>query len=152
MWKASFILVASLLASNAALASSDFYPRPVDGPPAETRMIPYSGLIPPCEDPTTLAWISGDFATREASPLGSGLAIAAFDDIRETGYRSNGASYIPRRYCKARALLSDGKTRSVGYEIAEQQGFIGWGYGVLWCVVGFDRYRAFAPACKMTQP
>lgn len=151
MWKASIAIVMNLLA-NAAAACTDNCPRPVDGPPAETRMIPYSGYLPLCEDPATLNQISDGFADREASPLGSGLAILAFDDIRQTGYRTNGWSYIPRRYCTARVVLTDGRRSGVGYEIAEQQGFIGSGYGVQWCVVGFDRYHVYSPACKMTQP
>jgi hypothetical protein len=151
MW-ASRVIVMSLLTGGAAYASCDLCPRPVDGPPAEARMIPYSGIIPPCEDPSTLERISDGFNTREASPLGSGLAIVGFGEVQETGYRTNGWSYVPRRYCKARALLTDGRSSGVGYEIAEQQGFIGLGYGVQWCVVGFDRYHVYSPACKMTQP
>jgi hypothetical protein len=121
-------------------------------PPAEARIIPYSGVLPACGDPFVLADITRDFVDRESEYWRSGLAILAFDEIRETGYRTNGASYIPRRYCSAKADFNDGQRRRVGYEIGEQTGFIGLGHGVTWCVVGLDRNHAFSPDCRAAGP
>lgn len=146
-------LAAALLAALSANASAQEHMRPQDDPPAETRLFGYTGSIPPCDYPEFLSQIAEQFAKREASyPWGSRLSIVGFENVLEIGYRLNGESYIPARYCRASALLSDGGLHAVGYQAVERQGFIGLGYGVLWCVVGFDREHAFSPYCRMTNP
>ena len=94
----------------------------------------------------------------------SPLAIAGYDRIRQIGWRSNGPGYIPRRYCIARANVSDPRPRplvhgphAVIYAIGEGEeirgfGFFGMGYGVEWCVIGLDRDLAFAPGCQAVRP
>jgi len=38
------------------------------------------------------------------------------------------------------------------YDIGEDLGMIGWGYGVEWCVVGLDRNHAYEPSCSVLKP
>lgn len=121
-------------------------------PPAEERILPYTGLLPSCGDSSVLTQISWDFRDRERTYWSSDLAIAGFVEVREIGYRDNGETYIPRRYCAALADFNDGRRRRVGYNLGEGLGFSGVGWGVEWCVVGLDRDLSFAPACKMTGP
>jgi hypothetical protein len=121
-------------------------------PPAEARTLPSTGLIPACSDPFVLAEIITEFRDRETTYWASGLEIVGWAAVWETGYRSNGLSYIPRRYCEGLADFNDGLRRNVGYNLGEGLGFSGVGWGVDWCVVGLDRDLSFAPACKMTQP
>jgi hypothetical protein len=123
-----------------------------DNPPAEAQMIPYSGEVPSCADPFVLATISGKFNGRESEYWGSGLTLDSFLDVSETAFRPHGPSYIPRRYCKARAGFNDGVARNVTFNIGEQLGFIGIGYGVTWCVQGLDRNHAFSPNCRAAGP
>jgi len=120
--------------------------------PAESRYSRYSGMLPACDDPGVLSRIQSRFWNREAEYWNSGLEILGYDRVREIGFRSNGADYIPRRYCMARAYLNDQTARDVSYSVGEDLGFIGWGYGVEWCVSGLDRNYAFAPNCKMARP
>ena len=120
--------------------------------PAEQRDQTYSGLIKACNDPQPLGYIQGAFAGREAEYWHSGLTILGFDEVREIGFRSNGLDYIPRRYCQARAIMSDNKLRSVSYHIDEAGGSIGFTDNVVWCVVGLDRENTFAPGCQEAQP
>ena len=120
--------------------------------PAENRDQPYSGLVKVCEDPAAVGYIQGAFAARELEYWHSGLTILGFQDVREIGFRSNGLDYIPRRYCQARAIMSDNKVRSVSYLITEAGGSIGFTDNVVWCVVGLDRNDAFAPGCREAQP
>jgi hypothetical protein len=110
-----------------------------DDPPAELRYAPYAGDLPPCDYPFVTARIMRDFVDREEEYWRSGLEIAQICDVRETGYRKRGASYIPRRYCEAHAVLNTGERRRVAYEIGEDLGFMGMGYGVSWRVQGLDR-------------
>lgn len=142
----AFCLALSVLALQVGAATA----RPLT--PAEERDAPYSGIVPPCTDAISLSEIQSHFAQRESEYWHSGLAIAAFDEIHEIGFRSNGLDYIPRRYCVARVLMSDRKIRTVDYSIVEAGGSIGYDDGVVWCVNGLDRNDAFAPACKMARP
>ncbi len=143
------IRAAALVSSACVLAPlAAAEPRLGDAPPAEARMFPYSADLPACDDSILLARIQRGFYDRERDYWASELAIDGFVNVRETGFRSNGLSYIPRRWCEAAAQFSDGAQRKVIYEIAEELGFIGLGSGVTWCVVGLDRNRAFSPHCN----
>ncbi len=120
--------------------------------PAEHRDSPYSGNLPPCGDAGVLSEIRSRFQEKESQFWNSSLQIGGYDRIREIGFRANGLGYIPRRYCIARVQVSDLKTHTVVYAIAEDLGLIGWGYGVEWCVVGLDRDLAYAPGCQAVRP
>lgn len=140
---------AGVLALLLALASSASA-RPLV--PAEERDQPYSGIVRACTETTALGYIQGQFASREAEYWHSGLTIVGFDDVREIGMRSNGLDYIPRRYCEARAIMSDHKVRPVTYSIVEAGAGIGFGDNVVWCVTGLDRDNTYAPACLEARP
>jgi hypothetical protein len=121
--------------------------------PAERRYSPYDGVLPACDDPAVAQRISWNFRQREDEFWDSGLEILGFGEVRETGYKTNGLDYIPRRYCRARAWLNDQrKPHQVFYAISEDLGIIGIGFGIEWCIVGLDRNDAFAPNCKMARP
>ena len=148
--KRAFHVSAALLSLFAFAGTGQSEARPLT--PAEQRDQPYSGLVKACNDPMAMGYIKGAFAGRETEYWHSGLTIIGFDDIQEIGFRSNGLDFIPRRYCTARAYMSDNKTRPVSYLITEAGGGIGFSDNVVWCVVGLDRDDAFAPACKEAQP
>ena len=120
--------------------------------PAEQRYSPYTGVLPACDDPSVLSTISDRFAQKESEYWNSSIRLAGFDRIREIGFRANGLGYIPRRYCVARSVDADGKFRPVIFDIGEDLGMIGWGWGVEWCVVGLDRNLAYAPSCSVLRP
>lgn len=120
--------------------------------PAEYRMPPYRGEVALCSDPGVLNEIATSFADRESDYWNSALAILGFEKETEFGYRTNGLSYIPRRYCRAEALFNDGRRRRIVYNIGEALGFIGIGPGVTWCVEGLDRNHAFSPNCRAAGP
>ncbi len=120
--------------------------------PAEGRYFPFSGNVPVCSDGGVLSRIQDRFRQREASYWKSGLVIENFTLVQESGLRSAGVDLIPRRYCKARAAMNDGKLRQVTYWIGENQGIIGWGWGVEWCIAGLDHHRAFGPNCSAAGP
>ena len=120
--------------------------------PAEQRYVPYSAELPACDNPGVLARISLRFEQKESEFWHSPLQIGGYDHIRQIGFRANGLGYIPRRYCVARAELSDQRKHEVIYAIGENLGIIGWDYGVEWCVVGYDRNLAFAPGCSAVRP
>lgn len=112
----------------------------------------YDRWLPPCDHVGALARIASRFAQKEGRFWNSALTIDGFERVRETAYRPWAHDTIPRRFCSALALVSDGKPRPVYYSIAEDTGMIGWSWGVEWCVVGLDRNLAYNPHCKMAQP
>jgi hypothetical protein len=110
----------------------------------------YDGVLPPCE--AALDKIASRFAQKEGRFWNSDLQILDFERVRETPSRPWAASTIPRRFCSAVALVSDGRKHRVDYWIGEDTGMLGASWGVEWCVVGLDRNWAYNPACKMARP
>lgn len=129
-------------ASAAGLLEQNFY---LSGPR-------YSGHLPACDTRAALDDIAGDFASKESKFWQSDLKIVSFDDVRETAYRPWAADTIPRRFCSAKAFVSDGHWRPVYYFIGEDTSMIGASWGVQWCVTGLDRNWAYNPTCKMARP
>ncbi|MGH6783652.1 MAG: hypothetical protein ACREBP_03415 [Sphingomicrobium sp.] len=112
----------------------------------------YDGVLPACDEPWALSTIASRFARKEGRFWNSNLQIVHFERIRQTAYRPWANDTIPRRFCSAVALVSDGLRHPVHYWIGEDTGMAGQTYGVEWCVVGLDRNWAYNPACKMAQP
>ncbi len=161
LWVAAFVAAIGSFAGGASA-------RPLT--PAENRYVPWSGRVPACDDPSVLSTIQSRFSHRESSYWQSGLEVVGFDRVRETGYRSTGTDYIPRRYCSAQAFINDQKTRNVVYSVGEDLNFSGGDpftlllrafgntssgftdYGVDWCVVGLDRNYAYGMNCHAARP
>jgi hypothetical protein len=120
--------------------------------PLERLITGYHGQIPPCDDSWALATISWRFGYKEARFWGSSESVAQFGDVREIAYRPWGPSFVPRRYCSAKVRLASLRDTTVYYSIIEKGGFAGVGYGVEWCVVGYDRNLAYAPNCRAARP
>jgi hypothetical protein len=112
----------------------------------------YDGVVPACDSNPALDKISSRFAQKEGLFWNSALTISGFEDIRETAFRPWAPNNIPRRFCSALALISDGTRHPIHYSIAEDTGLLGVTWGVEWCVVGLDRNWAYNPACKMARP
>jgi len=148
---AIFGLLAFLLLDGAAQAGGPAELNQYDVP-AEARWAPFSGDLPACDDGGVLSTISSRFDRTQQEFWRSDLAISSFDRIREIGFRSNGLAYIPRRFCIARAAMSDSKERTVIYNVVSAFGIIGISWGVEWCVVGLDPNFAYAPACYTLRP
>lgn len=110
----------------------------------------YDGLLPACS--AALDTIAYRFAQKESRFWGSPLQIVGFERVREGAYSPWAPGTIPRRFCRATALVSDGRRHAVYFWIGEDTGIIGASWGVEWCVVGLDRNWAYNPSCKMARP
>lgn len=110
----------------------------------------YDGVLPPCD--AALGTISSRFEQKESQYWNSNLQIVGFERVRETAFSPWAKGTIPRRFCSAMALVSDGRTHRVDYSIGEDTGFSGASWGVTWCVAGLDRNWAYNPNCKMARP
>jgi hypothetical protein len=112
----------------------------------------YDAVVPLCEEGGPLGRIQSRFASKESRFWQSNLEILGFEKVQEVAFRPWVADAIPRRFCKAVALVNDGTKRPIYYSIVEDGGIIGATWGVEWCVVGLDRNWAYNPACKMARP
>jgi hypothetical protein len=112
----------------------------------------YNAVLPPCNSPNALADIQRHFSEKEWTFWNSPLQLVGFSRIHEVAMRPWAEDTIPRRFCSARALTSDGVHRQVNYSIIEDAGMIGASWGVEWCIVGLDRNWAYNPACRMARP
>jgi len=110
----------------------------------------YDGRVAECE--RALSTITSQFGEKESTFWNSSLRITAYGQVHETAFRPWQSDNIPRRYCSAEAMISDGKVRTVHYSIIEDGGFAGFGQGVEWCVVGLDRNWAYNPRCNAARP
>ena len=110
----------------------------------------YDGVLPECE--AALDTVASRFALKEGRFWNSSLQILSFEKVRQIAYRPWAYGTIPRRFCSATAMVSDGRKHKVSYSIGEDTGFIGATWGVEWCVDGLDRNWAYNPRCKMARP
>ncbi len=151
-------LFALLLAASAVAAGAVMAPA---GPASSASILElnfglwgprYDGALPACDLSAALDTIASRFAQKEGQFWNSTLTIQGYERIRETAYRPWAPNAIPRRFCSALALVSDGLKHPIHYAIGESTGFVGASWGVEWCVVGLDRNWAYNPACKMARP
>ncbi len=108
------------------------------------------GVLPPCE--AALGKIAARFSEKESRFWNSSLQLLDFERVREIAYSPWALGTVPRRFCQATALVSDGRKHPVYYSIVEDGGTIGATWGVEWCVAGLDRNWAYNPRCKMARP
>jgi hypothetical protein len=106
----------------------------------------YEGRVASCQE--ALSTITWQFQDKESTFWNSPLQITGYNRVHETAFRPWQSDNIPRRYCAADAMISDGKVRTVHYSIIEDGGLAGFGQGVEWCVVGLDRDWAYNPRCR----
>jgi hypothetical protein len=112
----------------------------------------YSADVPLCTESGPLGRIQSHFQTKEGRFWNSDLRIVDFENVREIAFRPWAGGTIPRRFCRAEAIVSDGRKRPIYYSIVEDGGLIGATYGIEWCVVGLDREWAYNSGCKMARP
>jgi hypothetical protein len=142
---AAGLTTAMLLVSNAFAA--DFV-APVAPPPVATHAALFQHALPACGEPAVLSKITERFAVYDANVIHSGLAIIGIDDIRQT-IVTDGPSLVDRRYCTARAALSNGHTSEVVFLIeGPMLGKYSLGYSVDSCLPAYDPYRVYDANCR----
>jgi hypothetical protein len=112
----------------------------------------YDNRVPLCDEHGPLDKIMSRFVSKEYRFWNSDLEIVGFEKIHEVAWEPWSSGTIPRRFCTASVLVSDGKRRQINYSIIEDGGMLGSGYGVEWCVVGLDRNWAYNPSCRWARP
>lgn len=108
-----------------------------------------------CANASVLGTIAGRFRHQVSHvPHLPNVAIADFRRVSETLHKPQIPDERPidRRYCHAKADLSDGRSRDVWYVIERPAGFAGLGSNVEFCVSGFDRWNVYDGRCRVLRP
>jgi hypothetical protein len=146
------LVLAGLMAGCAASKGGISGTNDRNNDPAEMRVFAYAANLPSCSDTSVLGSVSSEFASRESTYWNSALSVTGYDRIKESALRPWGKNFIPRRYCTARAMMSDGKIRQVSYSVRDRLGLATLAWDVDWCVTGLDRHKGYAPECAMARP
>lgn len=112
----------------------------------------YDHFVPLCQEHGPLKRIQSQFEEKEHKFWASRIEIVGFEEIHEIAWQPWESGTIPRRYCEASALVSDGTYHKIIYSIAEDTGITGFGWGVEWCVKDFDRDWSYNPRCRLARP
>lgn len=152
-------MVTALIAGLASLLAGLLSPPIVEArergfPPAEQRLLGWSGAVPACDDPAVLARISRGFDARERRFWDDGLRLAEITRPHEVALRPWGPSHIPRRFCRAQARIETKaapRNSRIDYIITEGTGLFG-GWGVEWCAAAFVRHQHAGPDCRAMRP
>ena len=104
-----------------------------------------------CSDNRVLTLIKRRFDWAQRSTFKRDITILEFVDVQPTTVRFNEPAFQDRLYCHGRVVLSNGRKHQVFYKLSFD-GRPPLGAGLQWCVVGYDEYRAFAPACRQLKP
>ena len=117
----------------------------------------YDGVLPACD--AALPRITEQFTKTQEKFWALSPAIVGFERVREISYSPWALGTIPRRFCQATALVQDPRfpkvayrKHKVTYQITEDAGFASIGWGVEWCVTGYDWEWAYNPGCRMAGP
>lgn len=141
-------LLAFSLSTGAALAADTPYSLEARG-----AVVVDDGVrLPYCDSRGVFGEIASAFHDKESEYWNSNLRLVSFAEPVEIGYRTWGPEFFPRRFCIAKAQVSDGGLHEVHYAIIYKAGTLGVFHRVEWCVDGLDRNLAFAPGCKMAGP
>lgn len=121
--------------------------------------------FPQCHDTKVLGKIVERFNWAEDNTWHRGFYLMDIDRIRERtvlghgyGEPTHAEGYdappaherlIPRRYCRAHALLTNGRHPTLFYLIEGGQGFAGNGFNVEFCINGLDPWREYDGSCRV---
>ncbi len=112
---------------------------------------PYFGLtsFPDCDSPAVIAKIHEKFAWSEAVHGYRGVGLVNVDRIGERRTEYFGPQPISRRYCHARAWLTNGRKVSLPYLIEEGMWVAGTHFNVQFCATGYDRWHVYGGYCRV---
>lgn len=111
------------------------------------------GHLPYCDDTKVLRTILKRFRKADHRTWKRGLLIDEISHTHERAHRPrDGYGTIGRRYCRARAHLSNGRHPRIHYLIEEHQGFASISWNVEFCIVGLDRWRIYDAWCRTVRP
>lgn len=111
-----------------------------------------AGGLPECGSARLHAKIMSRFAWADRKTWHRDLDIVTIDRDRQSALRHTGERRITTRYCRARAVLSNGRKSRIYYIVQRRMGFASIGYNVEFCLPGYDRWRVYDGWCRVVRP
>ena len=108
--------------------------------------------FPDCHSSWVQTTIKARFNAAETRRLHDGASILDIVDAHERAVELYGPSPIPRRYCRARALMDHdhkGGYHQLYYRVSERTGLAGVGWNVEFCITGHDQWKVFDGDCRV---
>jgi hypothetical protein len=110
-----------------------------------------------CTDQRTLAEIVQRFNWVQSETWGTAVRMVGISGIREVALKNDGIerekyTYVPKRYCRAEAVLNTGRRHKLAYLLNEEGGFVGLYAGLTFCVAGYDWFNQNEPSCRVLNP
>ncbi|MCD2469613.1 hypothetical protein LQ948_00125 [Jiella sp. MQZ9-1] len=126
----------------------------------------FNAKVPACDSPAVLGEVESQFEYGAPRMLQAKLTIQEFSGMFEKAYQPEvtadpypAPNPIERRYCQAKALISDGQWRTVYYVIEYPMGFAAAadtlgafspvrGWRAEGCVLGLDTWHVYGANCQ----
>jgi hypothetical protein len=103
--------------------------------------------VPACEQSAVIDSIRTKFGVADEGVLKAGLALGPIDRIMQAYAGQNDPSPTARRYCEARATLSNGKQTTLYYLVEQDAGFVGITWNVEFCLMGYEPWYVHDGRC-----
>ncbi len=103
--------------------------------------------VPSCTQGAVLDTIRSKFDTAAARVLHANIALGPVDRITQDYAGQNDPSPMARRYCVARATLSDGRRTTLYYLVEQDAGFVGVTWNVEYCLAGYEPWHLHDGRC-----
>lgn len=105
--------------------------------------------LPVCSEMKVLDNIVQRFNKADASLWHNEIALVSISGAYERDVNIAIQSSINRRYCRGKAWMSNGKSRTLHFVIEQGMGLAGFKWGVEYCLKGSDRWRAYNGGCRV---
>ena len=101
-----------------------------------------------CAAPHVLSGVMSRFNWAERNTFKRGFELSALANPRANPDPVLNVGVIPKRYCVAEAVMSNGTRSTAYYVILMGQGLAGIGDGLDFCILGLDPWRVHDGECR----
>ncbi|MCF6321964.1 MAG: hypothetical protein L3J32_09380 [Rhizobiaceae bacterium] len=117
-------------------------------PPTPSYALMFKSL-PVCTNTGVLEKVVKRYNKADSNLWQKGVRMNAINGAREHTVNPLYESAIDRRYCRAKAYLSNGQHYTVYFLIERGMGLAGTGWGVEYCLRGSDKWYAYGSGCRV---
>ena len=130
-----------VLTGVACAADTSVGSPPLPAPPA-------SAADSVCAAPRVLSGVISRFNWAERNTFKRGVELSALANPRANPDPVLNVGVIPKRYCVAEAVMSNGMRSTAYYVVLRGQGLAGIGNGLDFCILGHDPWRVHDGECR----
>lgn len=110
------------------------------------------GTLPTCDQPLVISSVMQKFRIADRRTFHWGVEISEIRGVYETPEVIRNSSLIDRRYCRAVAIMTDGRSEDIAYLIETKQGFASVSWRVESCLPAYDPWHVYGAWCRAAKP